>query len=92
MNQWINTFNSNMDLALIANGLLSNENILSCCKAFQISGSQGSCIFQTLTCDSKAPVPRRNEVLLIYGICKPWINSFLKTSEIHLSKESSPAR
>ena len=42
MNQWINTFNSSMDLAHIANGLLSNETtLLSCSKAFQISGSQG---------------------------------------------------
>lgn len=41
MNQWINTFNSSMDLAL-ANGILSNETtLLSCCKAFQISGYQG---------------------------------------------------
>ena len=47
MNQWINTFNSSMDLTLNANGLLSNETTLSSCKAFQITGSQGSCIFKT---------------------------------------------
>lgn len=41
MNQWINTFNSSMDLAL-ANEILSNETtLLSCCKAFQILRYQG---------------------------------------------------
>lgn len=46
MNQWINTFNSSMDLAFIAYGLLSNETtLLLCCKAFQISGSQGQLYF-----------------------------------------------
>lgn len=46
MNQWVNTFNSSMDLAHIANGLLSSETtLLSCCKAFQISGSPGQLQF-----------------------------------------------
>lgn len=71
MNQWINTFNSSMNLVLIANGLLSNEAILlSCYKSFQISGSWGSCIFQNLRCDPKELFPRRNEDLLMYSICK----------------------
>jgi len=92
MNQWINTFNSSMDLTLNANGLLSNETMLSSCKAFQITGSQGSCIFQNLTCDPKAPFSRRNQVLWINSICKQCLTSFLKTSNIHLVTESSPAR
>lgn len=46
MNWWINTFNSSMDLAHVANGLLPSETtLLSCCKAFQISGSPGQLDF-----------------------------------------------
>lgn len=61
-------------------------------KLSRFQEAKAAVFFKTFICDPKVPFPRRNEDLLIYTVCKQWLNSFLRTSEIHPVKESPHAR